>query len=325
MLTVTLLEPGRFAASAEPEPTVTAGQAPGQALVAVRRIGICGTDLHAFTGRQPFFNYPRILGHELGVEILSIPENDLGLAVGDLCSVEPYLYCGECPTCQAGRTNCCETLQCMGVHCDGGMRERIVVPITHLYPSKTLSLDQLALVETLGIGEHAVKRAGVQMWEPCLVVGAGPIGLATAQFAQLAGGKVTILDTNPSRRELAQRFGFETVAETDKLFDVVFDATGNKAAMESSVNRTAFGGAVVFVGLVNDSLTIHDPTIHRRELTILASRNSNGAFPSIISLIESGRIDTSPWITHRLKLSEVPERFASLSKEPGLLKAMIEV
>ena len=321
MLQITLHEPGRFLAADVPEPTVPSNHA----FVRVRRVGICGTDLHAFAGRQPFFEYPRILGHELGVEIISIPEGSHGLKPGDRCAVEPYLYCGKCGTCRAGRTNCCETLQCLGVHIDGGMRERIAVPISHLHKSESLSLDQLALVETLGIGEHAVKRAGIQLWEPVLVVGAGPIGLAVAQFAQLAGGEVTVLDTNPTRREFAERFGFKAIAETDTLFDVVFDATGNKAAMERSVARVAFGGCLVFVGLVNDSLSIHDPLIHRRELTILASRNSNGAFPSIISLMELGRIDTSPWITHRLPLAVMPERFAMLSNEPGLLKAMIEV
>lgn len=321
MLQITLQKPGHFIANDVPEPVPTADQA----LVKVKRIGVCGTDLHAFTGRQPFFEYPRILGHELGVEIVSIPEGDHGLNVGDICAVEPYLYCGNCPTCRAGRTNCCETLKCMGVHSDGGMCEYLALPIDHLYSSKTLTLDQLALVETLGIGEHAVKRAGVKPWEPVLIVGAGPIGLAAAQFAQIAGGDVTVLDSNPSRCQLAERFGFKAVQETETLFDVVFDATGNKAAMEKSITRTAFGGCMVYVGLVNDSISFHDPLFHRRELTILASRNSAGAFPSIISLIEMGRLDTTPWITHRLNLAEVPDRFADISKQPGLLKAMIDV
>jgi 2-desacetyl-2-hydroxyethyl bacteriochlorophyllide A dehydrogenase len=321
MLQIALHEPGRFVAADVQPPPVPADHA----LVRVRRIGICGTDLHAFAGRQPFFTYPRILGHELGVEIEAIPANELGLKIGDRCAVEPYLYCGECPVCRAGRTNCCETLACLGVHTDGGMREWIAVPVTHLHKSETLSLDQLALVETLGIGEHAVQRAGVNLWEPVLVVGAGPIGLACAQFANLAGGDVTVLDPNPVRRQFAEQFGFKAVAETDQLFDVVFDATGNKAAMEQSPSRAAFGGCVVFVGLVNDRVSFDDPLVHRRELTLLASRNSNGAFGKIISLLELGRIDTAPWITHRLTLADVPARFAQIAREPGLLKAMIEV
>jgi 2-desacetyl-2-hydroxyethyl bacteriochlorophyllide A dehydrogenase len=319
MLQITLREPGQFVAADVPDPVVP----PGHALVSVKRIGVCGTDWHAFAGRQPFFHYPRVLGHELAVEIVSPPPGDRRLRVGDRCAVEPYLTCGTCPTCRAGRTNCCENLICLGVHADGGMAERLALPVETLFPSATLTLDQLALVETLGIGEHAVKRAGVQLWEPVLVVGAGPIGLATAQFAQVAGGDVTVLDTSPTRRAMAERFGFRAVAGTDQLFDVVFDATGNKAAMEASVGRAAFGGCVVFVGLVNESVSFPDPLFHRRELTLLASRNSNGAFPSILALLECGRIDTAPWVTHRMTLAEVPSRFAGVANEPGLLKAMV--
>lgn len=320
MRQIILTTPGRFDAMDVPEPVVP----PGHALVAVRAIGVCGTDLHAFAGRQPFFSYPRVLGHELGVEILSVPPGDHGRRVGDRCAVEPYLYCGACPVCLAGRTNCCETLKCLGVHIDGGMVERLAIPVTHLHRSDRLSFEQLALVETLGIGRHAVMRAGLQPFERVLILGGGPIGLATAQFAVLAGGLVTICEINASRRGMAARFGVPTVESSDQLYDVVFDCTGSKASMDKAAERAAFGGAVVFVGLVNDRVSFDDPLVHRRELTIMASRNSAGAFEPIIRLIEMGRIDTTPWVTHRLGLDEVPARFEStLVKGAGVLKGIV--
>ena len=134
--------------------------APGEALVAVRRVGVCGTDLHAFHGRQPFFHYPRILGHELGVEVLDVGAGVTDVRPGDRCALRPYLECGRCDTCRRGFPNCCPDLAVIGAHIDGGMRERQVVPADHLHASRTLSFDELALAETLSIGGHAVVRGG---------------------------------------------------------------------------------------------------------------------------------------------------------------------
>ena len=326
MLEIVLTRPGEFAAreTAPPRPRA------GEAVVRVRSIGVCGTDLHAFAGRQPFFDYPRILGHELGVEIVELPAEAIRpcgpLAVGDRCAVEPYVHCGTCNACRAGRYNCCQTLACLGVHVDGGMRELLSVPVELLHKSETLALDQLALVETLGIGAHAVERGAVAGGERVLVVGAGPIGLATLQFALLAGGEVTVLEPNDFRRRFAAGFGAAALAGPNgALYDAVFDATGNAASMAASLAHVAHGGRLVFVGLVQGSVAIDDPLLHRREVTLYASRNSCHDFPRIIDLIEAGRIDTQPWITHRLALADVPERFTGLRETPGLVKAMIHV
>jgi 2-desacetyl-2-hydroxyethyl bacteriochlorophyllide A dehydrogenase len=324
MLEIVLRRPGEFVAAEAPAPRLM----PGQALVRVRRIGVCGTDLHAFAGRQPFFEYPRILGHELGVEIVEVESSGAAsmLRVGDRAAIEPYLRCGECGACRASRYNCCERLQCLGVHTDGGMRELICVPSELLHTSAVLSLDQLALVETLGIGAHAVARGAVRTSERVLVVGAGPIGLATVQFARLAGGEVFVLEPAAERRAFAERFGAAGLERADHAsFDVVFDATGNAEAMAASLNYVAHGGRLVFVGLVLGNVAIDDPVFHRREVTLLASRNSCHDFPRIIRLLEEGRIDTRPWITHRLRLDEVPAAFANLRGTAGLIKAMIEV
>ena len=296
------------------------------ALVSVRSIGVCGTDLHAFAGRQPFFNYPRVLGHELGVEVLEAPPNSLGIKAGDRCAIEPYLNCGACRACELNRPNCCPDLKVLGVHVDGGMRPLLSVPVRLLHRSETLSLDQLALVETLGIGAHAVARGEVKEGETALIVGAGPIGLGVIQFAQLAGPELRVLELSEPRREFVRGLGVDVISEYDgRLSDVVFDATGNRKAMEAAFDYVAPGGRLVLVGLVQGRISFDDPHLHRMEITLLASRNSCHEFPRIIRLIEDGEIDTTPWITHRLELGEVPQRFQELPGRPGLVKAIVDV
>lgn len=335
MIQVTLHEPGRFELGEAPTPQ----PADGEALVRIRRIGVCGTDLHAFRGRQPFFSYPRVLGHELAGEIVEIGANDRGLSVGDRVAIEPYLACGECRPCRTGRYNCCARLQVLGVHCDGGMREWLSVPVSLLHRSETLSLEQLALIETLGIGYHAVERGGVQPGEWVVVIGAGPIGLATMQFAVLAGAQVIAIDVNPARREFCKRLGVEHTVDAagdalaaveaitgPELAHCVFDATGNLEAMGGSFRYVGAGGRMVMVGLAQGTFTVDDPLFHRREITLLASRNSAGAFPALIELMEAGRLDTAPWITHHLELATLPETFTGLYEpDAGVVKAIIHV
>lgn len=362
MRTIVLTRPGELTACDTPPP---AEAGPGEALVRVRRIGVCGTDLHAFRGRQPFFTYPRILGHELGVEVVAVGPGVTEVSVGDRCAVEPYMDCGvrmhtPCVACRRGRTNCCTRLECLGVHCDGGMRETIVVPAAKLHKSARLSLDQLALVETLGIGAHAVGRAE-SVWparrvcethpsgdstaspladELALVVGAGPIGLAVVQFALLAGARVAVLDIRMDRLEFCRRLGvahaldgrgdaLSQLAEISggELATTVFDATGSVESMARSFDYTAHGGTLVYVGLVQADVTFHDPHFHRREISLLASRNSTAAdFRRIIGLMEAGRIDTTPWITHRAAFDEAVQEFPSwLLPESGVVKAVIGI
>lgn len=337
MLQITLDKPGRFSTQDVAAPT----NRDDMALVRVRRIGVCGTDLHAFAGRQPFFTYPRVLGHELGVEIVHVPDNDLGLRPGDRCAVEPSIRCGKCGACRRGKVQCCENLNVIGVHSDGGMRELFEVPTVNLHKSATLTLDQLALVETLCIGAHAVERAQPAQGEAALVIGAGPIGLTVMQFLQVAGADITVMDISDERlrfcREVLGIAKTVNPAKTDAPAEIrrlnggdaataVFDATGHPGSMMQTFDLAAHGGRIVFVGLVQANITFNDPNFHRRELTLYASRNSTPAtFRRTIALIEQGRIDTAPWITHRLSLGEVPERFASLPGMPGLIKAVIDV
>jgi 2-desacetyl-2-hydroxyethyl bacteriochlorophyllide A dehydrogenase len=339
MKAIHLVKPGRLVAGEIAEPTAPG---PGETLVRVHRVGVCGTDLHAFRGRQPFFTFPRILGHELGVEVLAVGPDVEAVRVGDHCAVEPYLNCGRCIACRRGRTNCCTGLQVLGVHRDGGMRERFVLPAAKLHASTALTFDQLALVETLAIGAHAVARAGVEAGEFVLVIGAGPIGLATAQFAVAQGATVIVLDVNAARlafcREqlgVAHTIHGSTEDPLDTLTRLtagdlptaVFDATGNPQSMAGAFQFPAHGGRLVFVGLFPGEVTFDDPNFHRRELSLLASRNALAEdFPRLIGLIAAGRLDTTPWISHRAAFADVPDTFARWTEpSTGVIKAMIEM
>jgi len=322
MLQIVLEAPGKFAEREAPVNPTPAGYA----LVRIRKIGICGSDFHAYAGRHPIYTYPRIVGHELACVVVDAPENDRGIQAGDRCAIEPYISCGACRACLKGRTNCCEKIQVLGVHIDGGMQEYLSVPVNLLYKSTRLSLDQLALVETLGIGAHAVRRSGIQPGESAIVVGAGPIGIAAAQFAQAEGASVHMIEKSPWRREFVGRMGIES-SETaeDRQADVVFDATGSAEAMAASVAYVATGGTLVYVGLTRNPVCIDDGLFHRKEVTLMASRNSCGLFPRIMRLIEEGKIDTTHWITDRLKLADVVSGFQDLTARKTLIKAMVDV
>jgi len=299
---------------------------PGEALVRIRRVGVCGSDFHALAGRHPVYTYPRVLGHELSGEVVEIPPNPQGIQIGDKCAIDPYINCGSCHACLLGRTNCCEQLRLYGVHVDGGMQGFLSVRLDLLHKSAILSLDQLALIETLGIGAHAVSRSHLKKGESVLVIGAGPIGLGVMKFAQNAGARVRVVEHNPLRRRFSELMGAEAFAEVDgQMADVVFDATGSPESMSKSLQNVAPAGRLVYVGLTKDPVSIDDSLLHRREITLYASRNSCGQFARIIHMIEEGRLDTTPWITDRMALTEVPRLLQELPAKSTLIKAVVEL
>ena len=328
MRALCLTAPRQFAWADQPTPHAPG---PDEARVAVRSIGICGTDFSGYLGKMPFIQYPRILGHELGVEILETGPGVTHLRHGQRCAVQPYLACGTCHPCQTGRTNCCEHLQVLGVHRDGGMCQELVLSTRLLHPSSTLSFDELALVEPLAIGCHAVQRSALRETESALVIGAGPIGLATLAFARLRSPRVTVVELNPARRALVASL-FPTIpiveSHTDTTpADVVFDATGHPAAMAAAFSLARFGGRVVYVGITSQPVPLDDPLFHRRELTLLASRNALTAdFPRIIALIESGSLDARSWITHQIPWQDFPAAIDTwLQPDSGILKGVIHL
>jgi 2-desacetyl-2-hydroxyethyl bacteriochlorophyllide A dehydrogenase len=315
---------------------------PGEALVRIHRVGICGTDISGYLGKMPFFSYPRIPGHELGVEVIAVGADVKNIKAGDRCSVEPYINCGHCYSCRRGHTNCCETNKTLGVMCDGGLCERMILPARKLHPSTKLAFEQLALVETLAIGCHAVNRGNPLPGEHVLIIGAGPIGLSALEFARLSGAATIVMDVNEQRlgfvREkmgarhtiLTNGDGKESkrLAEltNGQLADVVIDATGNNKSMGNALNYCAFSGRVVYVGITQQEISFpHAPALHRRELSILASRNAlPNDFRNIIRLIENGDIDTKPWITHHAAFDDMIDAFPGwVLPETGVIKAMV--
>ena len=340
MQAIQLKQPREFQRIEIPEPELPG---PGEALVRVHRVGICGTDIAGYLGKMPFYSYPRIPGHELGVEVLAVGERVTNVTPHDRCSVEPYLNCQDCFACNRGAGNCCLHLQVLGVHTDGGLRPQFIVPARKLHASDKLTFDQLALVETLAIGCHAVNRGAPQHDDWVLLIGAGPIGLATLEFIRLTGARTVVLDMNSARLDFCRRTydvqhavlakgdesDIEAIAEITggNFASVVFDATGSPQSMTNAFQFVGHTGRLVFVGIVNSDVSFFDPLLHRREMTVFASRNALPAdFRRIIGLIEQGTIDTRPWITHRSRFDRLIEDFPAYTRpETGAVKALIEL
>lgn len=341
MKALQLAEPRSFRIVDIPEP---GSPGPEEALVRIHRVGVCGTDYSGYLGKMPFFSYPRIPGHELGVEVLAVGPGVTAVKAGDRCAVEPYLNCRKCSACRRGHTNCCEHNQTLGVMCDGGLCDRMILPARKLHPAPDLTFEQAALVETLAIGCHAVNRGAPLASETVLVIGAGPIGLSVIEFARLSGARTIVMDMNARRLEFVREVmgisdtilssgdGAELTALSDatggELAHVVVDATGSHHSMSQALQFCAFAGRLVYVGITQAELTFpHAAILHRRELTLLASRNAlPGDFSRIISLIASGRINTRPWITHQARFAEVPGKFTDwLNPEAGVIKAVVSL
>lgn len=313
----------------------------GYAILKIKRIGICGTDLHAFEGTQPFFNYPRILGHELAAEIAEIETNN-EFAVGDRVTFSPYFYCGKCIACRNGLTNCCADIKVFGVHIDGGMCEFISVPIQYLIKGNEMSFDELALVEPLAIGAHGIRRAGVKPGEFVLVIGAGPIGLGVMEFARIAGAHVIAMDVNeqrlkfckerlnlahtinPAREDAMTQLKFIT---GNDMPTVVIDATGNLKAINNAFQYMSHGGRYVLVGLQRNEIIISHPEFHKREATLMSSRNATKEdFDHVLTSMKNKLLDPATYITHRVQFDEVKDNFESwLNPATRVIKAMVSL
>jgi len=327
-------EPYKLSVGARPAPVAGAGEV----LIRIRRVGLCGTDYHIFSGDHPYLAYPRVMGHELAGTVES--PSDGPLKPGQTVTVNPYLACGRCIACRKGKPNCCVSIKVLGVHTDGGMCELLAVPAHAVIDASALTLEQAAMVEFLAIGAHAVSRARLAPGARVLVVGAGPIGVATALFARLDGAEVTIVDVRSSRLEYARsKLGLQPASGTaeavraelgqrthGEMFDCVFDATGNIRAMRSGLDYVAHGGTYVLVSVVKEEIGFPDPEFHKRETTLLASRNAlNADFERVVACLKEGRIPADALLTHSFPAIEAPRRIPELiASADGVLKAMLE-
>ena len=336
MKSLSCIQPGSF----EYQEIAMPVAAEGKTLLKIERIGICGTDIHAFEGTQPFFNYPRILGHEIAATIADTAAK--GFTKGESVTIIPYFNCGICIACRMGKPNCCVHIQVCGVHSDGGMREYLSVPDYSLVHSNGLSFDALALAEPLAIGAHGIKRAAVTKGEFVLVVGAGPIGLGTMEFARIAGAKVIVMDINERRLNFcktqlnieytvnpATENGLEKIKEiTNKdMPTIVIDATGSLTAINTAFQYLAHGGRYVLVGLQKGDISFNHPAFHKREATLMSSRNATREdFDLVISCMKKGLVNPTNYITHRVKFNQVKDKFESwLNPSTGVIKAIVEL
>ncbi len=302
----------------------------GWALVDICSVGLCGTDYHIFEGKHPFLEYPRVIGHELSGRIASDID---GFAKGELVVINPYLSCGNCHSCRRGKPNCCSNIEVLGVHRDGGMAPQLAVPVSNLIRADGLTADQAAMIEFLAIGAHAVSRARIQPGDRVLVTGVGPIGIGTALFARLNGAEVSLLDLSEERLSAVTSLfgfseGFTSVAaavDSGDGFDTVFDATGHQGAIESGFATVAFGGTYVLVSVVKETITFSDPEFHKREMTLVGSRNALQAdFERVLSAIRSGDIDTNALCSAKMPLVDLPDRIKALAEDRGhLIKVIV--
>lgn len=311
----------------------------GEALVRPLRVGICGTDYHIYEGKHPFLEYPRVMGHELAVEVLEAPAGS-GFEPGEISVVNPYISCGSCIACRANKPNCCVRIAVLGVHRDGGMASLLSLPTVNLVKAEGLSVDACATVEFLAIGAHAVRRSGARAGQRGLVIGAGPIGLGVALFAGIAGAQLSVLDLSPERLEVARSLtGASTIAAGDDApaaaaaltdgegYDVVFDATGKANSMQRGFDYVAHGGTYVLVSVVKGPISFEDPDFHRREMSLLGSRNATSEdFSRVIAAISGGRVPVDKLITHRTTLAGAATDLPVwATQKHGLIKAVIEI
>lgn len=337
MRAIVCQEPGRLEQVERP---ATPSVPNGWARIAVSHVGICGTDYHIFEGKHPFLEYPRVMGHEVSATVLEAPV-DSGLVKGQAVIVNPYIACGTCIACRKDKPNCCTSIRVLGVHTDGAMCDEIIVPAKNLYPAGSLSPEAAATVEFLAIGAHAVRRAQMPAGSRSLVIGAGPIGLGTALFSRIAGHDVALLDTSAERLAMArERLGLERGVVADENvsavlahltggegFDVVFDATGYAPSMEAAFAHVAHGGTLVFVSVVKDDIHFSDPEFHKREMTLIGSRNATREdFEHVVASIEAGHVPVETLVTHRTTLEAVPADLARwAARKEGLIKAVVKV
>lgn len=302
-----------------------------KALIKVVSVGICGSDISAYKGTSPLGIYPRILGHEAAGIIVSIPDNEYGLKVGDIVAIEPYRYCGKCFPCSIGRTNCCENLSVLGVHQNGAFAEYLAhdVHLLHKVP-ENMSWEQIVMVEPLTISMHGVQRANIKENEYVVVTGAGTIGILAALYIKYLKAIPILIDPIDSRLEIASRLGINYVINpttcdaveviksitNGRMAEAIVEASGAAKAVRSIIEYAAYTARISLVGYPNEEIPLPTFMITKKELDIKGSRNSAKLFPEAIKLISKGYIDVNPIISVVINFDQLPEYFEKIVNNP---------
>lgn len=315
---------------------------PGEALIRIKAAGICGSDIGAFRGTNKLVSYPRIIGHELAGIVEEIPaDNPKGLKVGDKVIVDPYLYCGSCYPCSIGRTNCCTSLNVLGVHVNGGMQEYFCHPADMLVKMPDdMSWTDAAMAEPLTISLHGIHRGGLKAGEYCAIIGAGPIGLLAGMIAEAYGAHAILLDLVQERLDFAKSVGIEYVvnsATEDPVARVceitggvmaqqVMECSGANAAVRSTLDLVSNAGRITLTGWPPKETPIPTDVITRKEVDIRGARTSAGEFEEAIDLIYTKKVDVAKILTKTICLDEAPETVVDIEKNPGnYMKVVVEM
>jgi 2-desacetyl-2-hydroxyethyl bacteriochlorophyllide A dehydrogenase len=327
--------PGEAAVKSAPEPEVGADDV----LIRVRAAGICGTDLHIFKGEYEA-TYPLIPGHEFSGEVAAVGANVTNFRVGDRVTADPNIPCNRCRYCQRNQPNQCLNLRAIGVTRDGAFSEYVVAPEGNVFPIGDISYAAAALIEPLACVVWGLKQVEPQAGDSALVLGAGPMGCLVAQALKVAGAaRVVVTDVVPWRLALAEQLGAtETVVADERQraglaslepdgFDIVVDATGIPAVLESAFAYAKPRGKVWVFGVTPQGSTIRVPSyeVFRRDLKIIGSFAVNRTFPQSIALIQSGRVQVEPLISHQLPLDAFRQGLDLAAHDPKRLKVQFNL
>ena len=337
MKAVVLEGPGQAAVKDVAAP---AGAGVGEVLLQVRKVGLCGSDLNSYRGRNPLVNYPRVPGHEVAATVAETnplaPEWTAGTAV----TLSPYSNCGKCASCLRGRPNACEFNQTLGVQRDGALTEWISVPASRLFRAN-LTLKELCLVEPLTVGFHAAARGRATAGDTVAVFGCGGVGLGAVAGAVFRGATVIGIDLDDAKLETARKAGAAhsiNTAEGDlhtqlaeltggRGPDVIIEAIGLPQTFRAAVEEVAFTGRVVYIGYAKEQVAYETRLFVQKELDILGSRNAQPEdFRDVIRMLEAHRFPVEEAVTHMVPIEEAPAILEAWSREPArFTKIMVEV
>ena len=308
--------------------------------VKIKRVGICGSDMHIYHGTNPLATYPRIVGHEVAGEIIEVGSNVTKVAVGDHVVIEPIRYCGECYACKNGRPNVCKEVSVFGVHEDGGMREVAILSERQVHKvNPDIDWDEAVMAEPYTIGAQATWRGNVQPGQTVFIQGAGPIGITVLKMAKLRGATVIISDFTNERLAFAKENGADYTINpsevdieakineitNDEGANIVIDAVGLPQTFELSVNVASVAGNIVLLGFNATPSSIAQMEITKKELTITGSRLQTNQFGKVVELINDKKLTHNGLVTHKFPLSQIKEAFAFVEQNPQLVrKAIIE-